>query len=146
MSKDQGSVHIPDLVGFKLSKVLKLKRRYIDIQMRELGLSRTQWQALLGVKILGPCSQKELLTHLDIDAAHLARLLEELEINEYVVRSRAKEDRRSLLVQLTPHSKQKIIPKIEKALNQENTVLLKGLNTVDRNYLKKCWKNLRKIC
>jgi len=70
-------------IGFQLAKILKLKRRFIDIEMKELGLSRTGWQVLFWLTILAPCSQKELLKNLDIDAGHLARvkLLAQVEEN-----------------------------------------------------------------
>lgn len=128
---------IEDMVGFRLAKILKLKRRFVDAELKSLELSRTQWQVLLWLRILGSCTQKELLHNLDIDAAHLARILEEFEKKEFVVRSTSKEDRRSLIVQLTPYSQRKLIPKIEAALEKENTHLLKGLKADEKQTLKK---------
>jgi DNA-binding MarR family transcriptional regulator len=115
-------------IGFQLAKILKLKRRFIDIEMKELGLSRTGWQVLFWLTILAPCSQKELLKNLDIDAGHLARVLEEFEQKKYIVRSQIEGDRRSLLIQITQYSQQNLIPHMQATINKENTILLNGIN------------------
>ncbi len=143
------SKSVENSIGLKLVKVVKLKRHFIDIEIKELGLSRTQWQVLFWLQILGSCTQKELLANLDIDAGHLARVLEEFEKNKYITRSPSKEDRRSLFIQITPYTEQKLLPKIEKAIHQEDTVLLKGLKADERNQLKnllnKLEENLKKV-
>jgi MarR family transcriptional regulator for hemolysin len=123
-------------IGFKLAKVLKLKRRYIDIEMKALGLSRTQWQTLTSLNILGPCAQKDLLKNMDIDAAHLARVLESLEKSNYIIRTPIKNNRRSLLVQMTPQSQKRFVPLLEKTLTTENALLLKNISTADQKKLK----------
>lgn len=140
--KQQKSINIKDFVGFQLAKILKLKRHFVDLEMKKLDLSRTQWQVLLWMKILGPCSQKELLKNLDIDAAHLARVLEELEKIKYISRTPVAGDRRSLFIQMTDFSKRKVIPHIEMALEKEDIVLLDGLTTRDKELLKKLLNKL----
>lgn len=97
---------IKESVGFQLIKILKLKRHFIDHEMKKLELSRTEWRVLLWMKILGHCSQKELLKNLEIDAAHLARLLERFEKNKVIVRKQVETDRRSLFVELTLNAHQ----------------------------------------
>jgi DNA-binding MarR family transcriptional regulator len=136
------SAKIRSTVGFQLAHILKLKRRFIDLEMKKLSLSRTQWQVLLWMKILGPCSQKELLKNLDIDAAHLARVLEEFEKNNYVIRMPMPDDRRALSIQLTTFSKEKVMPHLEATLAKENAILLKGLSINDKKNLGKLLEKL----
>jgi len=128
---------ITHTIGFQLAKILKLKRRYIDKEMKALELCRTQWQTLISLNILEPCSQKDLLKYLDIDAAHLARVLETLEKNNYILREPIKDNRRSLLVKMTPHAKKHFVPLMEKTLKTENALLLKGLTLADKKTLEK---------
>ena len=66
-------------LGFQLAKMAKLKRQLIDAYVADIGLSKTEWQALFWLNKLGDCTQKELLKNLDVDAGHLARVLEKLE-------------------------------------------------------------------
>ena len=37
---------IKQTIGFKIATVISLKRQLVDIDMKALGLSRTQWQVL----------------------------------------------------------------------------------------------------
>ena len=49
-------------IGYRLNKILKLKRRFIDQDMQSLNLSRTQWLTLVWIQNLGSsCWQKDLL-------------------------------------------------------------------------------------
>lgn len=124
-------------IGVQLAKIIKLKRRYIDKEMKALALCRTQWQTLISLKFIGPCPQKDLLNYLDMDAPQLARILESLEKTNYVTRTPIKNNRRSLWVEMTPHAKKRFIPHIEKVLETENALLLKGLKLEEKKSLEK---------
>lgn len=115
-------------IGLQLATIIKLKRQSIDAQIKDLGISRTQWQALFWINKLGDCTQKELLNNLDIDAGHLARVLEKTEKAKYIIRTPLKEDRRSTFIQMTDHCKQNIMPQIISALDKDESLLLKNLN------------------
>lgn len=114
-------------IGSSIAKILKLKRMLLDNKMKSFGLSRTQWQVLLWMKDLGSCSQQQLLTIIDIDAAHLARVLEQLEKDGFVIRTRCKDDRRALLISLTEQCQTNFIPKLNKIINDETKILLNNL-------------------
>ncbi len=129
------SANLAYSIGYQLAQILKCKRRLVDIEMKPLGLSRTQWQVLFYMSLLGPCSQKELLNRVDIDAAHLARVLEELEKNNYLVRTPLESDRRALFIDFTDHSRQQILPHIKAVMEKENARLLKGLTIADQKQL-----------
>jgi DNA-binding MarR family transcriptional regulator len=142
-------MNIRESLGFKLVKILKLKRCLTDLKMKKFGLSRTQWRVLLWMKILGPCSQKELLTNLEIDPGHLARVLDEFEKNKYIVRTPLKSDRRALHIETTKLCHQKLMPHLQKTLEEENAILIDGLTVNEKNALlstlEKIEKNMEKI-
>lgn len=119
-------------IGIQLALILRLKRRRHDLQMKEIGLCRTQWQALCWLNHLGPCSQKTLLQHMDVDAAHLARTLDECERRGYLLRRPCKQDRRSLWVELTEEAKTKLIPHLVRVGEAEQARMLKGLTEAEK--------------
>ena len=122
-------------VGFRLARIMWLKRRFIDIEMKPLSMTRTQWQTLHWLNMLSPCTQKQLLNYMDIDGAQLAGLLDEFEKNNIITRKQLTEDRRCLLVELTTHAKKKIIPHLEKVFERENDILLNGISVADKKKL-----------
>ncbi len=126
---------IQNTIGFKIATVLSLKRQLVDIDMKALGLSRTQWQVLLRLKILGPSTQKKLLEHLDIDCAHLTRVLDQLEQDQLVVRTPSEDDRRARVVSLTEQCQQRIMPQMKQSLSNENEILLNELSAAEKKQL-----------
>jgi len=128
ISKTQGQVTI----GFQMLKILKLTRKFLDAEMKALGISRTGWQVLFWMHILGSCSQKELLKNLDIDAGHLARVLEDFEQKEYIVRTPIEGNRRSLFIQMTKYGRKSLMPYVEAAIEKEGYILLNGINDKDK--------------
>lgn len=122
-------------IGLKLVRIVRLKRQLIDCQLNAAELSCTQWQALLWIHRIENCTQKDLLKHLDIDAGHLARVLEQLEQRKYIIRKPLPTDRRCLSIQATAHSKRYVIPKVLTALEEEKAILLNDLNQQEREQL-----------
>jgi DNA-binding MarR family transcriptional regulator len=94
------------------------------------------------LNILGSCSQKELLKNLDIDAGHLARVLEDFEKKEYIVRSPIEGNRRSLFIQLTNYGKTSLMPHIQHTIDKESSILLNGINDKDQKLLIKLLNQL----
>lgn len=119
-------------IGFQLLKILKLTRKFIDTEMKELKISRIGWQVLFWMSILGPCSQKELLQNLDIDAGYLARVLEGFEKNGYIIRTPIQGNRRSLFIQMTEYGTQFLMPHIQAIIDKESAILLNGINDKDK--------------
>jgi MarR family transcriptional regulator for hemolysin len=126
---------IQETIGFKISTVLTLKRRLTDIDMKALGLSRTQWRVLLRLNISGSSTQKKMLEYLDIDCAHLTRVLDQLEQEGLVTRTLSQEDRRVRIVSLTQKCQQHIMPHIVHTLTHENDVLLKKVSASEKKQL-----------
>ena len=108
------------LLGFAFMDITRLKRQYMDQQVKALGLTRTQWRIYAWLHTLGtPCPQKTLLTNIEIDAAHLARVLDQLEKKGHLTRHAPPENRRALSIELTPEG-QAIVQKIEGILEKEH--------------------------
>ena len=129
-------------IGHQLAKILNLKRKFIDSEMNKLGISRTSWQVLCWMNTLGSCSQKELLKNLDIDAGHLARVLESLEKDNYISRRQIEGNRRSLFVELTDFGKNHIMPHLKSTLIKESSILLAGLDQTEVSQLLKLLSQL----
>lgn len=122
-------------VGSHLARIMWFKRRFIDIGMKPLDMTRMQWQTLHWLNMLCPCTQKQLLNYMDIDGGQLARTLDEFEKNNIITRKPLVEDRRCLLVELTPYAKKKLIPQLEKIFEKENDILLDGISAADKKKL-----------
>lgn len=79
-------------------EVIKQYRPYLE----PLGLTYTQYIAMLVLWEMGEVSVKELGQRLFLDSGTLTPVLKSLEAKGMVLRRRSREDERVLLVQLTP--------------------------------------------
>lgn len=129
-------------IGYQLQKILKLTRKFIDIEMKELNISRIEWQVLFWMSILGSCSQKELLKNLEIDAGYLARVLEGFEEKGYIIRTPIPGNRRSSFIQMTEYGKQFLMPHIHATIDKEGSILLNGINDKDKRFFIKLLNQL----
>lgn len=136
-------MNITSSLGYKLAELLRLKRCFIDQRVKKLELSRTQWRVLVWLSILGPCLQQALLTALDIDPGHLTRVLDEFEKNKIISRTRLKEDRRALFIEITKRGEAKYISTLKKVLKEENTILMTGLSEKEKNFLMKILEKVK---
>lgn len=130
------------LVGPQIAKLTNRLRRYIDNEMKAYDLSRTQWQVMCILRNTGPCSQQDLLGNLDIDAAHLTRVLDKLENKNYIIRERLSQDRRSLFIKMTPLATEQLLPHLIQVNKQEHEILLEGLTNCETQQLIKLLKKL----
>jgi DNA-binding MarR family transcriptional regulator len=122
-------------INFHIAKIFRLKRRIMDAEMKKLDICRSKWQTLIWLKTLGACSQQELLKHLDIDAAHLARVLEAFDREQWIIRTRSSEDRRAVLIDITEKCRSDIMPAIEHGLQKEVDIMLDSLSTTEKTTL-----------
>lgn len=133
-------------ICYQMLNVIKLIRRLVDEEMKALGISRTGWQVLFRLRQLGPCTQKELVRVMDIDAGQLARVLEEFEEKDYIVRRPHKNDRRCLAIEMTEKGRAYLMPHVERSIAKEEAVLGKNFTETEKqllsNLLTKLEKNL----
>ncbi len=130
------------LIGPRLARVTNRLRRYLDNEMKTLDLSRTQWQVLCTLRNMGPCSQKDLLGNLDIDAAHLARVLDKLENRHYISREKLTSDRRVLFIKMTPLAMEQLVPHLTRIHTKEHQILLEGFTDTEAQQLNQILKKL----
>lgn len=124
--------------------IIKLVRRFIDSEMKVVGVTRTGWQVLFWLRRLNTCTQKELLQHMDIDAAQLARVLDDFEKKNYISRRTCKEDRRCLSIEMTDFCRKTLLPHVEKTIAKEEALLSKDFSEKEKATLKKLLEKLEK--
>lgn len=81
-------------LSFLLAEVTRLLRAAFDEEMERLGLTRSQWHALIYVLRLETPSQTELADALEVARPSVGALIDQLEKSEYVTREADPRDRR----------------------------------------------------
>ncbi|MFT5172508.1 MAG: MarR family transcriptional regulator for hemolysin [Gammaproteobacteria bacterium] len=87
--------------GFILHDVARLLRNSFDRQIKDLGLTRSQWWVLTHLFRHDGITQSELAEWLEIERPTLGRLLDRLEANGWVKREADTQDRRAKRIFLT---------------------------------------------
>ncbi|MBI1309158.1 MAG: MarR family transcriptional regulator [Proteobacteria bacterium] len=90
-----------DNLGFLLCDTARLLRRRFDSRVRDLGLTRSQWQVLAHISRQEGMHQAALADKLEIEPITLTRLLERMEKGGWVLRRADKADKRVRCVYLT---------------------------------------------
>lgn len=80
--------------SFLLAEVTRLLRSAFDEEMERLGLTRSQWHALIYVLRLEAPSQTELANALEVARPSVGALIDQLEKSGYVSREADTRDRR----------------------------------------------------
>lgn len=81
-------------LSFLLAEVTRLLRAAFDQEMERLGLTRSQWHALIYVLRLQAPSQTELADALEVARPSVGALIDQLEKSGYVSREADTRDRR----------------------------------------------------
>lgn len=89
-------------LSFLLAEVTRLLRAAFDEEMERLGLTRSQWHALIYVLRLEAPSQTELAEALEVARPSVGSLIDQLEKSGYVTREADPRDRRIWRVVPTP--------------------------------------------
>ncbi len=89
-------------LGFLLHDVARLLRKRFEQRARNLGLTRSQWQALAYLSRSEGIHQGGLAELLEIEPITLVRILDKLEARELIERRQHPTDRRVWLLYLTP--------------------------------------------
>lgn len=91
----------PSSLGFLLNDISRKLRLLIDAEMSQLGLTQTQWRALLTIATMEGCTQRELADILEVQPISLARLVDRMVSGGWVRREPSPSDRRALQLFLT---------------------------------------------
>lgn len=92
-------------IGYLISDVARLMRASFDRRMRQIGLTRAQWQVLSLLHHRPGASQTELAEMLEVERATAGRMVDRLERKNWVERRADATDRRINRLYLTAEAK-----------------------------------------
>ncbi len=133
-SATQSAVLPPQRLTGLIHEVNLMVARLFNRQVREFGLTRTQWQVLYRLKHEDGQTQTDLADSLFMAKPPLGRVLDRLEEQGWVVRKDDPNDRRAKLVYLTEKFTPLLAP-MEKAVNNICEIAVEGLSKSDRQKL-----------
>ena len=88
-------------LGFLISDVARMMRASFDRRVRQLGLTRAQWQVLVRLHRRPGITQSELAELLEVERATAGRMVDRLERKQWVERRADATDRRVNRLYLT---------------------------------------------
>ncbi len=121
-------------LGFVLHDVARLLRKRFEQRARDLGLTRSQWQALAYLSQNEGIHQGGLADILEIEPITLVRILDKLEARDLVERRQHAADRRIWLLFLTPAA-HPLLAKIRGIGEVTRGEALAGISDQDRDQL-----------
>ena len=97
-------------VGYLMKRVMMSIVHQVDKRLDVHDLTSAQWGPMLRLHTDGRCTVADLARWAHIDAGAMTRLLDRLEKKNLCKRVRSTEDRRVVLVELTPEGEAAITP------------------------------------
>jgi len=88
-------------IGYLITDVARLMRAAFDRRVRQIGLTRPQWQVLSRLHRHPGISQSELAEMLEMERATAGRMIDRLERRGWLIRSADPTDRRINRLNLT---------------------------------------------
>lgn len=132
-------------LGLQMRRITMLLGNAIDRRMEPLGLTDAQWKPLLRLLLGTPGTAAALARDCHMDAGGLTRLLDRLQAKGLCRRERSKQDRRVVLIALTPAGRAvaEQLPAILAGMQQQ---LLQGFSAAEeaqlRDYLARLHGNV----
>lgn len=99
---EAGSYCAEESVGYLMKRVLLSIAQQADKRLGEVDLTMAQWAPLMRMRQVGQVPVAELARWVNSDAGAMTRLLDRLEKKGLCKRVRSLEDRRVVLMELTP--------------------------------------------
>lgn len=93
-------------VCFKLNRVRRKIHRYYEVKLAQFNITPAQFYVLSALWDKDEIKFKDLSKRLDMDGATLTGVLDRMEKRDFIKRIEDSKDRRSVLVCLTPKSKE----------------------------------------
>jgi DNA-binding MarR family transcriptional regulator len=132
---DAASYRPEESVGYLMKRIMLSIVQQADKRLADHDLTSAQWSPLMRLKQCGPCTVAELARWTNIDAGAMTRLLDRLEKKGLCKRVRSLEDRRVVLVELTPGG--------EAAIGHVPAVLAEVMNLHLAGFSKTEWQALK---
>lgn len=115
-----------ELYGYAITKTSRAILRFLTGHLKHFSITPEQWTVLKRVFEHEGITQKELAVIADKDPATLAKILDNLERNQLIVRQTNRQDRRSYLIFITEDGT-KLRNEVEKDLEQVFGQVLEGI-------------------
>jgi DNA-binding MarR family transcriptional regulator len=132
--------------GSLLNQVARDLRTATEVLLAPYDLTAQQAAALMLTSVRGSASPNQLTSELGTDTAGMTRLVDRLEAKGLVRRARHPEDRRSVVIELTPAGRA-LLPNLPPVFGQVTSRLLGGFSaeeiTVLTRMLQRMQANLR---
>lgn len=97
-----------DNIGTMMAQVSRMMRRAFDLQARQIGVTRPQWQVLSLLARHAGINQGGLADILEVEPITLGRMIDRLQESEMVERRPDPADRRAWRLHLTPKGEEQI--------------------------------------
>jgi DNA-binding MarR family transcriptional regulator len=120
----------------RIHKIAKHAKRLNEATSKRFGLNAGEFHTLVKLRVAPDhrLSAGDLAEHLDLSTGAMTNRLDGLEDRGLVVRERASEDRRSVLVRMTDDGA-RVITEAAEAAGKEETALLSALSDAERRRL-----------
>ncbi len=100
-STNQNTQRLQDSLGFLVNGLARVMRNALETNLHETGLSPTAWTVLMALGEEDNLNQTDLSKRTFLDGATMTRVLDVLESQKFIERSRGRIDRRVQFVTLT---------------------------------------------
>ena len=124
------SYPIGDSINALIRRIKMSMSRYVDAGMARHGLTDAQWGPLLLIRHDWGHTAARLAELLDVDAGAMTRTIDRLEHKGLVRRERSGEDRREVILVLTPEGEQ-VAARVPEMLADTNNAHLAGFSDED---------------
>ena len=121
-------------VCFKLNRVRRKIHRYYEVKLAQFNITPAQFYVLSALWDKDEIRFKDLSKRLDMDGATLTGVLDRMEKRDFIKRIEDTKDRRSVLVCLTPKSRE-IRPQMIEIANNLDAEFRKEVVEEDYNKL-----------
>ncbi|MFF7436503.1 MarR family transcriptional regulator [Streptomyces sp. NPDC008122] len=128
----------PSLLGlgtYLLSRVGKTARSRLALRLSERGLRLWDMAVLAALADFGPHAQRDLVVRLGVDPSDMAKVVEQLAAGGHVERDRDPEDRRRVLVTLTPAGR-RLLTELDAEARAVQDEVLAPLDAEERRVLR----------
>jgi DNA-binding MarR family transcriptional regulator len=120
-------------IGFRLRLAMQ-KHTDIFFKNMDLGLTQPQFAALARLLTTGPCSQNQLGRSVALDTASIVGVIRRLKARKLISIVKSKEDRRRVIIDLTPAGRALTAKAIEIGM-RANEITLAPLSQAQRKQL-----------
>ncbi|AEB25843.1 MULTISPECIES: MarR family winged helix-turn-helix transcriptional regulator [Bacillus] len=99
-------IHVNRRLIHQINQCARLITKKANERLEPFGLYSSQWSILYCLKTIGPMTQKEIWSYLNVEAPTVTRTIKRLEENGWIQREQG-EDKREKLVVLTKEAELK---------------------------------------